>query len=286
MTPTPTDLGPPTAAQAMVAATHRLRAAGVPDPARDARILLAHAAQIDASRVTLIAPEALDPVIAERFDHLVSLRAIRIPVSHLIGEREFYGRRFKVSSDVLDPRPETEILIEAALSEPFDHVLDLGVGSGCILVTLLCERPDATGIGIDLSEPACLQASANAVWHRIADRAEIQNGRWFEGVKGRFDLIVSNPPYISLSEMEGISEEVRNHEPALALTDGSDGLECYREIAPQLPGFLKPGGRVLVEIGPTQAKAVQTMFQQAGLTQVSVIQDLDGRDRVVSARVA
>ena len=125
-----------TAAQAMVAATARLRAAGVDDPARDARVLLAHAARIEAARVTLIAPEELSHEVAERYDQLISLRAIRVPVSHLIGERDFYGRRFKVSADVLDPRPETETLIEAALSEPFERVLDLGVGSGCILVTL------------------------------------------------------------------------------------------------------------------------------------------------------
>ena len=152
-----------TAAEAMVAATARLRAAGVPDPARDARVLLAHAAQVDATRVTLIAPEDIAPDIAERYDQLIALRAIRVPVSHLIGQRAFYGRAFKVSADVLDPRPESESLIEAALAEDFDRVLDLGVGSGCLLVTLLAERGEAQGTGVDLSEVACLQASANAV---------------------------------------------------------------------------------------------------------------------------
>ena len=130
----------PTAAQAMVAATARLRAAGVPDPARDARILLAHAASVDAARVTLIAPEEIAPDIAERYEKLIALRAVRVPVSHLVGQRAFYGRDFKVSRDVLDPRPETESLIELALSEPFERVLDLGTGSGCILVTLLAEQ--------------------------------------------------------------------------------------------------------------------------------------------------
>ncbi len=143
--------GGQTAAQAMAAAAARLRAAGVDNPARDARVLSAHAARIEAARVTLIAPEELEPEIAERYEQLIALRAIRVPVSHLVGEREFYGRRFKVSGDVLDPRPETETLIEAALAEPFARVLDLGVGSGCILVTLLAERPEATGVGVDLS---------------------------------------------------------------------------------------------------------------------------------------
>jgi len=200
-----------TAALAMVAATARLRAAGVPDPARDARVLLAHAARIEASRVTLIAPEDLDPVISERYEQLISLRVIRVPVSHLLGEREFYGRRIKVSGDVLDPRPETECLVEVALSVPFKRVLDLGTGSGCILVTLLAEQQNATGLGVDLSEAACLQASANAVLHRVEARADIRQSNWFQAVDGQFDLIVSNPPYIALSEMPGLSVEVREH---------------------------------------------------------------------------
>jgi release factor glutamine methyltransferase len=274
-----------TAAKAMAAATARLRAAGVNDPARDARVLLAHAARIEASRVTLIAPEELSPDIAERYEQLVSLRAIRVPVSHLLGEREFYGRNFRVSRDVLDPRPETETLIEAALSEPFDHVLDLGVGSGCILVTLLAERASATGLGADLSEAACLQASANAVQHSVQDRAEILRSDWFERIEGQFDLIVSNPPYIALSEMQDLSPEVREHEPRMALTDEGDGLDAYRRIAAGAPDFLMAGGRLLVEIGPTQAKDVSALFDAAGLSDIRVIPDLDGRDRVVLGRI-
>ncbi len=273
-----------TAAQVMVAATARLRAAGVADPARDARVLLAHAARIEASRVTLIAPEELAPEIAERYDHLISLRAIRVPVSHLLGEREFYGRSFRVSSDVLDPRPETETLIEAALSLPFDRVLDLGVGSGCILVTLLAERSSATGLGVDLSEAACLQASANVVQHQVQARAEILQSDWFSNVEGEFDLIVSNPPYITADEMQELSEEVREHEPRMALTDEGDGLGAYRKIAAGVPDFLMPGGRILVEIGPTQARKVAALFDATGLADIRVIQDLDGRDRIVSAK--
>lgn len=278
-------IGALTAAQAMVAATARLRAAGVDDPARDARVLLAHAARIEASRVTLIAPEELSPEIAERYDHLISLRAIRVPVSHLLGEREFYGRRFRVSRDVLDPRPETETLVEAALSEPFDHVLDLGTGSGCILITLLAERTSASGIGADLSESACLQASANAVQHQVQGRVEILRSDWFENIEGLFDLIVANPPYISLEEMQDLSPEVREHEPRMALTDEGDGLGAYRHIAASAPDFLMPSGRILVEIGPTQGKAVAALFQAAGLVDAGVIPDLDGRDRVVVARM-
>lgn len=273
-----------TAGEAMANAAARLRAAGIPDPARDARILLAHAARVEASRVTLIAPEDLAPEIEERFEQLIALRSIRVPVSQLIGERAFYGRRFKVSRDVLDPRPETETLIEAALAEPFRNLLDLGIGSGCILVTLLAEQPDARGLGVDMSEAACLQASANAVLHRVAHRAQILKSDWFQSVSGQFDLIVSNPPYIALDEWDGLDADVREHEPEMALTDGGDGLGAYREIARGVGQHLIPGGRVLLEIGPTQGAAVSEMLREAGLKEVSVIQDLDGRDRVVSAR--
>ncbi|OIQ44429.1 MAG: protein-(glutamine-N5) methyltransferase, release factor-specific [Roseobacter sp. MedPE-SW] len=280
-----TDLrGSLTAAQAMAAAAARLRAAGVDDPARDARVLLAHAARIEASRVTLIAPEDLEPEVAERYEQLIALRAVRVPVSHLLGEREFYGRRFKVSKDVLDPRPETETLIEAALAEPFERVLDLGLGSGCILVTLLAETPQATGLGVDLSEAACLQASANAVLHRVESRIDIQQSDWFSNVTGRFDLIVSNPPYIALDEMADLSPEVRQHEPDMALTDGADGLEAYRALTAGVHAHLRLGGRLCLEIGPTQGQAVAAMAQEAGLTEIAVLSDLDGRDRVVFAR--
>lgn len=265
----------------MATAAARLRAAGVADPGRDARILLAHAARIEATRVTLIAPEDLAPEIAERYEQLIALRAIRVPVSHLLGERDFYGRRFKISREVLDPRPETETLIEVALAEPYDNVLDLGTGSGCILVTLLAERPTAIGLGTDLSEAACLQASANAVLHRVQDRAQIIRSDWFNGVDGQFDLIVSNPPYIALAEMDGLDEEVRGHEPSMALTDGGDGLGAYRMIAAGIQTHLMPGGRVLLEIGPTQGAAVMALMAQAGLKRLRVIPDLDGRARVI-----
>jgi release factor glutamine methyltransferase len=273
-----------TAAVAMATATAKLRAAGVPDPARDARILLAHAASVDAARITLIAPEEIAPEISERYEHLVSLRAVRVPVSHLVGERAFYGRAFKVSREVLDPRPETESLIEAALAEPFERVLDLGTGSGCILVTLLAERETATGLGVDLSEGACLQASANAVLHDVAARAQIVQSDWFDAVEGRFDLIVSNPPYLAQAEMVDIAPELALHEPAMALTDGADGLSVYRLIAISAQGYLSARGRVLVEIGYAQGVDVRMIFEAAGWADVVVLPDLDGRPRVISAQ--
>ena len=273
-----------TAAVAMATATARLRAAGVPDPARDARLLLAHAASVDAARVTLIAPEEIAPEIAERYEHLIALRAVRVPVSHLVGERAFYGRGFKISREVLDPRPETETLIEAALAAPFERMLDLGTGSGCILVTLLAEREAATGVGVDLSEGACLQASANAVLHGVAARAEILQSDWFDAVEGRYDLIVSNPPYLAQAEMLDIAPELALHEPAMALTDGADGLSVYRLIAGRAQEYLTAEGRVLAEIGWQQGEAVGAIFRSAGWADVTILPALDGRDRVVCAR--
>lgn len=273
----------PTAAQAMAAAAARLRAAGVPDPARDARVLLAHAASVDAARVTLIAPEEIAPEIAERFDNLVALRAVRVPVSQLVGVRAFYGRDFAISRDVLDPRPETETLIERALAQPFERVLDLGTGSGCILVTLLAECPDATGVGVDLSEAACLQASANAVRHTVADRAAVLRSDWFDSVEGRFDLIVANPPYLAAEEMADVAPELRDHEPRMALTDEGDGLSVYRLIAEHAQGYLTAAGRVLVEIGWQQGAAVTEIFTRAGWGGVTLCNDLGGKPRVVCA---
>ncbi|MEH6647401.1 peptide chain release factor N(5)-glutamine methyltransferase [Sulfitobacter sp.] len=268
----------------MATATARLRAAGVPDPARDARLLLAHAASVDAARVTLIAPEEIAPEISERYEQLISLRVVRVPVSHLIGERAFYGRGFKISNEVLDPRPETESLIEAALAAPFERVLDLGTGSGCILVTLLAERQSATGVGVDLSENACLQASDNAVLHGVAGRAEILQSDWFAAVEGRFDLIVSNPPYLAQDEMRDIAPELALYEPAMALTDGADGLSVYRLIAERAQGYLTAQGHVMVEIGWQQGADVRTIFSAAGWANVVILPDLDGRDRVVCAQ--
>ncbi|MEL7260724.1 MAG: peptide chain release factor N(5)-glutamine methyltransferase [Pseudomonadota bacterium] len=273
-----------TAAEAMANAAARLRAAGVPDPARDARLLLAHAAQVDAARVTLIAPEDIAPEIAERYDQLIALRAVRVPVSHLVGRRAFYGRDFRVSDAVLDPRPETETLIEAALSDPFDRVLDLGTGSGCILVTLLAERDEARGVGVDLSEAACLEASANAVTHGVADRAQIICSDWFDAVEGRYDLIVSNPPYIAADEMAGLAPEVTRHEPRIALTDEGDGLSAYRIMAAEAGAYLEADGRVICEIGHRQGAGVAALFTGHGWGDVALLQDLDRRDRCVIAR--
>ncbi len=273
--------GPLTGSVALVRAIRRLTEAGVPDPARDARRIFAHAVQVDPGRLTLVLPEPLDGAAMAAFEALVERRAAREPVSHLTGRRSFYGRSFAVTSDVLDPRPETETLIEAALARPFNHVLDLGTGSGCILLTLLAEMPDARGVGVDLSDAACVVARGNAETLGLVDRAHIHVSDWTAAVEGAFDLVVSNPPYVAQHEMAGLEPEVRDWEPHQALTDFGDGLAAYRAILEQVPPLMAPGGRLMMEIGPTQAVPIAGLAAARGYEVVALIADLDGRDRVI-----
>ena len=275
-----------TAAQALAAATARLSAAGVEGAARDARRLLAHALGCDPGAVAARLSDPVPPGALSAFEAAVAARAARQPVAQITGRREFRGRTFRVTPEVLDPRPETEALVALALAEPFATVLDLGTGSGCLLVTLLAERPGATGIGTDVSEAALGVARANARTLGVAARARFLRADWFDGVAGRFDLIVSNPPYIAADEMAGLAPEVRDWEPRGALTDGGDGLSAYRAIAAGAAAHLAWGGRLLVETGATQAPAVTAIFSAAGLASVAVHPDLEGRERVVSARTA
>ncbi len=272
-----------TGAQALVAATRALAAAGIPDPGRDARRLFSHALGIEPGRLTLVLPDPLDATALASFDALIARRAMREPVSHLTGTRAFYGRDFIVNGAVLDPRPETETLIEAALSLPFKRVLDLGTGSGCILLTLLAETPGSTGLGIDISAAACAVAAQNASALGLDQRAQFQLGNWHAGPLGDYDLIVANPPYIALSEMARLSPEVRDWEPRAALTDEGDGLGAYRAILNGITQHMTEGARLIMEIGPSQAEEVSVLVLTAGFAQVDVIQDLDGRDRIVMA---
>ncbi|MEO0944615.1 MAG: peptide chain release factor N(5)-glutamine methyltransferase [Pseudomonadota bacterium] len=263
-------------------AAQRLRDAGIDAPEDEARKLARLAVPkryVDYEKA--IAGEGL-----ARFNDAVARRCAREPFSHISGQRYFWKGAFRVTADVLDPRPETETLVELALQEPFTKVLDLGTGSGCIIISLLSERLEAHGVGTDISERAILIAGENAYRNEVAERLVLPVSDWFEDVGGRYDLIVSNPPYIALDEMDGLDPEVRDYEPREALTDEADGLSAYRIIARHAPDHLKPCGRVLVEIGPTQAPAVTDLFCDAGLEDVRLHPDLDGRDRVVSARAA
>ncbi len=214
------------------------------------------------------------------FAALVARRAALEPLSHLLGYRDFYKHRFYVTSDVLDPRPDTETLIEAALAVSFRSVLDLGTGSGCILLSLLADCRDSVGVGTDMSAAALTVAQRNAAQLGVS-QVQFVTSDWFDAVEGQFDLIVSNPPYIAADEMTDLQPEVRDHEPRLALTDEADGLSCYRTIIAAAPDYLTDDGHLLVEIGPTQGPAVSAMFAAQGFAKIRVIDDLDGRNRVV-----
>lgn len=252
------------------------------DSGRAARALLAHALGLPPDRLILEPDREVSEAEMAAYEALIHRRLEHEPVSRIIGKRLFWGRDFRITPQVLDPRPETEILIAAALEGPAPaRLLDLGTGSGILAVTLLAEWPEAQGLATDLSPGALAVARENAAMHGVAGRLAFAEADWFEGVEGVFDLIVSNPPYIAAGEMAGLQREVREHDPEMALTPGGDGIDSYRAILGRVAEFLAPGGRLMVEIGPSQGAAVTALFEAAGLNGVSVLPDLDGRARVV-----
>jgi release factor glutamine methyltransferase len=269
--------------EALRLAILRLRAADVENAPRDARVLLAHAMGLAADRLTLHLPETLTEPQERAYERALDARIARQPVSQIIGQRQFWGMTFRVTKDTLDPRPDTETLVAEALKVPFSSMLDLGTGTGCILLSCLQHMQEARGLGVDISAAALDVARFNAQLHALDSRALFRASNWLSDVKGQFDLIVSNPPYIAADEMTDLAPEVRDWEPHLALTPGGDGLAAYRTIAQQAPARLLPGGRLIVEIGPTQGPAVQALFAAQGLTNITIRPDMDGRDRVVSA---
>lgn len=261
-----------------------LRDAGVEEAMGDARRLMAHALGVDYARLTLHLGDPMTLDQLRNFDQAIAARVARKPVAQIIGRRDFFGLTFRVTPDTLDPRPDTEALVEEALREPFVKMLDLGTGTGCVLLSCLKNMPMAVGTGTDVSVAALAVAQANAQDLGLSARARFQASDWFGQIQGRFDLITSNPPYITATEMAGLEPEVRNHEPHLALSPGGDGLDAFRAIARGAPARLLAGGRLVVEIGWQQGPAVADLFRAAGLTDIRVLPDLGGRDRVVSAR--
>ncbi len=267
----------------LAAATGRLAAAGVEDAARDARLLVAEAADLAPDRLALALDAALAPDQAVRLDAMLADRARRRPVAQILGRRLFWGRRFEVNGAVLDPRPESETLIEVALAgPPPGRVLDLGVGSGALLLTVLAERPEARGLGVDASPDALAVARRNAERLGVAARADLRQGDWFAGVEDVYDLVLCNPPYVARDAIAELAPDVRDWEPHAALTPGPTGLEAYGAIAPGLRARLAPGGRALFEIGAGQAEAVCAILRGAGFSSLAVLPDLDGRPRVVA----
>lgn len=269
--------------QALQEGTRALRAAGIPGPERDARLLLAEAIDLPVSRLTLEPDWPVTTQQAKVFHAYLARRVAREPVSRILQRRDFWGRAFEVTSDVLDPRPETESLIAKALEgQAPARLIDLGCGSGIIGVTLLAEWPAALGVATDISPPCLEVAKRNALAHGVQDRVTFQKSDWFAQVDGPFDLIVSNPPYITEDEMAHLDPDVALHDPHLALTPGGDGLAPYRVLAQGAMQHLTDVGRILVEIGWKQGTDVAQIFVEAGLKSVEVYPDLDGRDRVVS----
>jgi release factor glutamine methyltransferase len=275
-----------TLVQAWTSARDRLKAAGVDGPVIDARLLVEAAAE--ASRADIIADpqRVLTDEQAARLEDYVSRRERREPVSHILGRRGFWKIMLRVTPDVLTPRPDTETLVELVLrdlpeNKPFS-LLDLGVGSGTILLSILAERPAGKGLGVDVSSEALAVARDNAASLGLERQVALLRGDWTAGLgTSSFDLVVSNPPYIRSAEIDGLQPEVRDHEPRQALDGGADGLDAYRLLAPEVLRVLRPGGRFLVEIGHDQSADVEALFRDAGGVSIATAKDLANRDRVV-----
>jgi release factor glutamine methyltransferase len=270
-------------------AKRRLEKAGIESPVIDARLLVEAAA--GATRADILADprRALDDTQTEALDALVARREKREPVSHILGAKGFWKIMLRVTPAVLAPRPDTETILDVVLPLYAENaafsVLDLGVGSGAILLAILAERPAARGLGVDASDEALAVARENAANLGLAGRAVFLHTDWTAGLDNdQFDLVVSNPPYIRRGDIRRLPPEVRNHEPRMALDGGRDGLDAYRAIAPQILRVLKPGGRFAVEFGIGQADAVRALFAEAGGEELTVTRDLADRDRVLSGR--
>ncbi len=271
-----------TIAQALEQGAARLTPISADMARREAGILLGHVLSMSATQLFAHSGEEISSEQARRFDRLLQQREQHRPVSQLIGKRAFWEHEFVVTQDVLDPRPDTELLVELALEHTqARRVLDLGTGSGCILCSVLRGLPKTTGLGVDISQAALSVARGNAEALEVADRAEFRCASWFDGVEGSFDLILSNPPYVTRDEYDTLEPEVRNWEPRSALTDEGDGLAAYRAIAEKLEAHLAPGGVALFEHGWQQATQVAGIFREQGFSDVRNYRDLSGKDRVV-----
>jgi len=271
-----------------------LTAAGIDNVRFEARLLLSHAAGLSIEQLISRGPDPAPIAVAVALRDLTARRVRREPMAYILGEREFWGLPFKVSPAVLVPRPDSETVIETVLglfpdrSRPL-RIADLGLGSGCLLLTLLREYPQAVGVGIDASPDALAVARSNAGALGVADRARLDPGDWRqagwgERLGGPFDLLVSNPPYIGSDTIDGLMPEVARHEPRLALDGGADGLAAYRAIAAEAARLVVPGGWAVVEGGEGQTAHIAALFAAAGLKPGAPRQDLAGIDRVVPAQ--
>ena len=275
---------------AMARMTRAFAAAGIEDPAIDARLLLCAAARID--HVALIRdPDLPLEEVADALEAMGRRRMAREPVTRILGSRGFWSLDLLVRPDVLDPRPDTETLVDAVLdlfgdrqAEPL-RLADLGTGSGALACALLDVFEQGTCVAVDLSPAACAAARENLAQCGFGHRGQVRQGSWEAALPGDYDLVVSNPPYIPTGDIPGLDPEVRAHDPLLALDGGPDGLTAYRQIAALLPRLLAPGGAVVLEVGIGQADEVAALLTAAGLRDVGAKSDLGGIARAVIARV-
>ena len=266
--------------------TKCLTDAGVPDAALDAWYLLQMVCKIERSYYYVHGEEDITQDAQKEYEIAVQKRAEHIPLQYIIGEQEFMGLRFKVNSNVLIPRQDTETLVEQVLKivKPGMKVLDLCTGSGCVLISVLKNAPELTGMGSDISKTALLVAKENAKLHEVD--AEWVRSDLFDNITETFDVIMANPPYIPTGEILSLMPEVRDHEPILALDGMEDGLYFYRKIVAQAGEYLEQGGWLCFEIGYDQGEALKEMMTEAGYGQVKIIKDLAGLDRVVRGRLS
>ncbi|MGO1120016.1 peptide chain release factor N(5)-glutamine methyltransferase [Rhodovibrionaceae bacterium A322] len=271
-----------------------LRHQGIEGPRQDARLLLSDVCECSLARLIGFPEDSVSQKQAQAFAALIQRRANHEPVSRLLGTREFWSLPFGLNAHTLDPRPDTETLVEAVLARVPDPkapltLLDLGTGSGCILLALLSELPNVRGIGLDIAPQAVEQAAANAQALALDNRAEFKVSNWVEALgpdlsRGlRFDWVVSNPPYIESSDLTGLAPEVVNHDPLAALDGGQDGFDAYREIVSLLPKLLSPGGKVAFEHGAGQSAELCRLLERQGLTLLDCPRDLSGLSRCVLA---
>lgn len=274
--------------EALRRSTARLSAAGIAEAAGDARFLMLGLLGLETRDLLLDGDTILSADAALTLDAALARRLLGEPVARILGAWEFWGLPFRLAPETLVPRPDTEILVEAALAAVPDRnaplrCLDLGTGSGCILVALLSELPHAVGIGVDRSRGALHMAQQNAMANAVDRRAAFMAGDWCDALRGGFDLVVSNPPYIADDLIQDLDRDVRAHDPRAALAGGPDGLTAYRRILEgvRANALLAPGGRLLFEIGYDQADSVRDLARAAGFTDRGLKRDLAGHDRVL-----
>lgn len=272
--------------RAIAAVAARLAQAGIETPATDARLLAATALGLDRTGLLARRDRCLTGAEADALVRLADRRAAREPTSRIVGRREFWSLDFSLTPATLDPRPDSETLVAAVLDRltPPDRpwrIVDLGTGSGCLLLALLAERPHASGIGVDRAAAAAVAARDNARRLGLDARTRFVVGDWAESIRGPVDAILANPPYIPTDEIDALAPEVARFDPRPALDGGADGLAAYRVLIPRAAAILDPGGWLAMEIGATQAPAVAALAGVAGLSHIAAIEDLGGRPRVV-----